>query len=82
MFTQENKFQVKHSCVTVLFQCVPVTNGGRRGRAGCWDTVILRWLVAPGQVGWEGVGRRREADHRAGWGALMQKQNKGPALRI
>ena len=48
---QGNRFQIKHPCAVVLFKCLPVTNGSRRGRAVGWDIVILGWMMAPGQEG-------------------------------
>lgn len=80
MLIQGNKFQIKHSFVAVLFTCVLVTYGSRRGKGGGWNIVILGWMMAPGQEAGSGQG---EGWRQEGRGAtLVQKRNKRPVFRI
>lgn len=63
MLTQENTFQIKHLllpfCTSVSY--LQTVEGETDLAVGI---LILGWLLAPGQAGWEGVGRRREeVDH-------------------
>ena len=70
----------KTSFLTILYQCVLFTNGGRRDRSGAWDA--NPGLLAPGQAGWGRVGRRREVDRGARYATQLQKQDKRSVFRI
>ena len=71
MLTQENTFQ-KTPFITILYQCVLFTNGGRRDRSGGWDT--NPWLAAGPWPG--GLGRGGKETGGGPWSEIATQLQK------